>query len=93
MNFSIKQLFIIPLFLALGYSKDDSPQDQPKSSEKVITQFVITKTSNSGLPSDVYGTITTDSIFIVLPAGVNINNLTPTVTYEGKSINPESGTT
>lgn len=62
------------------------------SNEKTITNFSFKATSNTALSSDAEGLIGQDTIKLTLPNGVVINNLTPSITYTGKTITPQSNT-
>ena len=57
-----------------------------------INSFVFAHSNNPLLAEDVYGRITTDSIYVELPYGANLASLTPTISYDGTSINPPGGT-
>jgi hypothetical protein len=57
---------------------------------KAITSFVFEAANNSILSSDVSGTIN-DTIALAVPNGTTISSLTPTIEFDGSSVNPESG--
>jgi outer membrane protein assembly factor BamB len=63
----------------------------PRSSEKGITFFQFQKANNPGLPADVTGYLNGDSIIVPIPDSIAINNLVPTITFTGKTINPLNG--
>ena len=52
------------------------------SSEKSISAFSV---------NGVEGTIDGNNISLMLPFGTNTTNLTPTITFTGASVDPESG--
>lgn len=60
------------------------------ASTNTITSFVLKVQDNPALSKDVIGLIHGDSISIHVPSNVYKNNLVPTITHTGKSINPES---
>lgn len=87
-------LFISATFLSCTNSPSNplTPPDNPNnSSEKLITTFNLKNTDNQGiLNTDITGTITTDSIHLLVPAGTNVTNLKPSITIKGKSVYPAS---
>jgi outer membrane protein assembly factor BamB len=82
-------LFCIVLFNACKKSSVDGAGSS--SSSKTISSFIFKAADNPGLTSDIAGTITTDSIFLNVPAGTVITSLKPAVIHTGKSISPVSG--
>jgi CubicO group peptidase (beta-lactamase class C family) len=47
----------------------------PKSSEKLLTSFVFLKANNQGIPSDITGVISGNSVSLIIPPGMTTNNL------------------
>ena len=58
---------------------------------KDITSFIFTAAYNSGLTSDVTGTVGTNTVNLTVPYGTNLSALVPTITITGSSVNPASG--
>jgi len=58
---------------------------------KDITSFVLQAADNPGLPSDVTGTIGTNTVDLTVPYGTDLSALVPTITITGDSVNPASG--
>lgn len=87
---------IINLVLVIAISsckkshKDDSGGSDPASS-KSITSFIIKAVDNGALASDIIGTISSDTIFLSVPNGIDISSLRPTIIHSGSSIAPTSG--
>ncbi len=67
-------------------------ESQPQDSAKTITAFVFKASDNPGLKTDVAGQIGTDTIHLGLPDGTALSNLVPSVSFNGKTISPSSGT-
>lgn len=56
---------------------------------KLITSFSFKALENNGfLTRDAYGEFRKDTIFVNLPEGTNITQLTPSISFKGKSISP-----
>lgn len=62
------------------------------STTKSITSFVFTAADNPGIPADITGVITTDSVIIAVPYGTNITALKPVVQHTGILVTPASKT-
>lgn len=80
----------ITLATLINCTKPSNPVSPPSSSDKNITSFIFKVTDNPFLQSDIIGNISTDSVIIIVPAGTDITNLTPTITINGESIFPSS---
>jgi hypothetical protein len=57
-----------------------------KSSEKEITGFVIENAAEDSIIDGAAGTIT-----VIMPYGVNLQNLAPIITHTGTAVSPPSG--
>jgi eukaryotic-like serine/threonine-protein kinase len=80
---------LIALTLLIGCNKPaNTPSPPTGSAEKKITSFIFTASSNPSLQSDVFGTISADSIKVILPFGTPLTNLVPTINISGASISP-----
>ncbi len=62
------------------------------SSDKSILSVVFKASDNPELSNDVSGTILQDTVKIDFPFGVSLNNLVPTISFTGKTIDPASNT-
>ena len=92
--------FLSLLTIVLGIvscNKNDKPTSPTTptptttlSSDKEITYFGFKKVANSALQTDVDGIIAKDTIKLTVPSNVSLTNLNPTITYKGKSINPQN---
>lgn len=94
--FSFKSNWLLSLIISLSFAcnkpNDPSPTPAPPkpSSDKSITSFDFKVAFNSSLPANIIGVIGQDTIKLSLPFGTPLNNLVPTLTFNGKSINPEN---
>ena len=57
-----------------------------------LESFYFEKSYNPGLPFDVYGEITGDSVFVAFPAGTNLNALIPSYTFINDDCSDTVGT-
>src|SRR5215470_5169491 len=62
------------------------------SSEKTISGVTFKSSDNPGLPSDITAIITSDSVKIEFPYGVDVTNLIPSIVFTGKRITPANRT-
>jgi len=62
------------------------------ASNKTITSFIIKAIDNAELTTDIIGSISTDTVFLSVPNGIDISSLKPTIVHSGSSITPGSGT-
>lgn len=69
-------------------SKEDSAPEQPLSSEKNLNGFVFKASDNPALQVDINGTVSGDSVKVIFPQGISLNNLIPTIDFTGASIIP-----
>lgn len=61
------------------------------SASKEITSFTFLKSLNPSLPADITGLIQGDTILLVLPPGINVKNLKPSIEHTGVTVMPNSG--
>ncbi|WP_160143714.1 hypothetical protein [Chryseolinea soli] len=91
--FSLRHLIMTVVILSVALSGFISCRnDEPvPSSEKSITSFSFRAAENPNLSSDVQGTISGAAIHCILPAGVSVTALKPTIVHTGNAISPASG--
>jgi len=75
--------FSILLLFLVACKKDD-----PKSNTKSISSFVFLQSNNKFLTGDLYGIRAKDTIVFNVSKGTPLNNLTPTIKFDGVSISP-----
>lgn len=83
----LKNIFLFIIILTFNACKKESPVST--SSTKTILSFSLTKLKNPSLASDVIGLILNETIELSVPANTNISSLIPTITHNGKSIDPD----
>ncbi|OQP49027.1 hypothetical protein A4H97_29550 [Niastella yeongjuensis] len=76
--------------LIAGCKKSD--HHDPSSSVYIIKAFTFTRTLNTGLTVDVDGVIGKDTISVLVPPGIQLTRLVPTITYQGASLSPADKT-
>lgn len=93
----MKPCLLIVLTLSISCNKPANTPAPPvntpppaNSSDKNISSFVFTASLNTSLQSDVSGTISADSIKVILPFGTPLTDLVPSITTSGTSISPGS---
>jgi eukaryotic-like serine/threonine-protein kinase len=89
----IVPVVLVMSLLALSCKKKKGGDDlsPPKSSVKTINSFTITAADNSSItPVDIAGQIGSDTITVTFDEGVNLANVTATVTFAGASVSPLS---
>lgn len=74
---------LLVLFSLIGLFVTSCGDNVHPASEKAITAFSV---------NGVAGTINGTNIAVMLPHGTDKTNLTPTITFTGDSLSPESGT-
>jgi hypothetical protein len=90
-NLLILSLSIIVIGL-ISCSKGGGPTAPPLSSEKKLNAVVFKVADNTGLPEDITGAISGDTLKAKFPAGVSLNGLVPTIDFAGSSISPANRT-
>ncbi len=63
------------------------------SGSKEITGFSFKTVSNPSLSADVYGSVSSGVVSLVVPYGTDLTALTPSITTSGSAVSPASGTT
>jgi hypothetical protein len=84
--------YLLLCLIYIGCSKNDSPPQQPPSSEKNLNGVVFKTSDNPGLQEDVAGTITGDSMKVKFPSNISLTALVPTIDFTGASITPANRT-
>jgi hypothetical protein len=69
-----------------------TPTPVPLSSEKAISKVVFKSADNSSLPTDIIGTILSDTIKFNFPDNIALTALVPTIEFSGKSVTPANKT-
>lgn len=89
--YAIRNLVLPAIFVAfsIGCKKNNPP---PAPDPAGIIAFVFKTSANPGLTIDVSGSIIGDSIKLIVPAGTDLTNLVPDITYKGASLTPASHT-
>ncbi|MFT3936546.1 MAG: PQQ-binding-like beta-propeller repeat protein [Chitinophagaceae bacterium] len=83
-------LFIFIVILCNNCKKSAPPPALKADHE--IQSFSLRADSNRGkLAYDVFGTIRNDSILLKVPVGTQVSSLSPSITFNGKSISPATG--
>lgn len=88
----MRNLILLPLIIFFLLQTSCRKKDTPRSSARAITSFIFNRTDNPSLPNDITGRISHDTIFLEVPASIDLTNLKPTITFTGTGISPASGT-
>jgi outer membrane protein assembly factor BamB len=83
----MRQLFLLVIIVSgWGCSKKS---DKPASGKNDIVSFQLEIGKNPGLASTIFGKISKDTIYLNIAAGVQLNNLLPTIKHTGIKISPD----
>jgi outer membrane protein assembly factor BamB len=87
------RLSLVPFLTAsivITFFSCTKPNNLRDKGAKEITSFVFKLNNNPTLTTDINGVINSDSILVTVPVGTDISHLTPTISFNSKSVSPLS---